>query len=342
MDWVKFGWQGVTMELPANWELGGLSGDYNNGYVRMDDEDMPRMELKWSKTKEKDPDLQKILDAYFKSMKKRMGVKGPGLKIKRDINLVKKEDFFQDRKVLFYNWKANVRANGAIWYCKECKRIIIVQIMGYLKESLLPLTLQILESVRDHPTGHTNFWSAYQLTAEIPRRYQLEKRKLMSGYLLLSFVDGSRVLNVERYGLADVTLRNTDLKSWFRGYYAKTLRRYGFSFREPGKGEELEAEGEESGASVQDNGSDFRMEMFGQDKRFIDKIPLSPIFAIDRVLRRKQVASSFWHCEKSNKIFVVMAMAKRGTSELAAQVADSIHCHEEEEEEVDHQQSAVI
>ena len=62
MDWVKFGWQGVSMELPANWELGGLSGDYNNGYVRMDDEDMPRMELKWSKSKEKKPDLQKILD----------------------------------------------------------------------------------------------------------------------------------------------------------------------------------------------------------------------------------------------------------------------------------------
>ena len=89
-----------------------------------------------------------------------------GLSIKRDVNLVKKRDFFEDRDVLFYNWKADVRANGAIWYCKECKRIIVVQIMGYLKESILPITLHILESVRDHPEGHTNLWSAYQLTAE--------------------------------------------------------------------------------------------------------------------------------------------------------------------------------
>ncbi len=324
------------MELPVNWEFGGLSGDYNNGYVRMDDENMPRMELKWSKTKEKDPDLHKILDAYFKSMKKRMGASTSGLKIKRDTNLIKQEDFFQDRKVLFYNWKAGVRANGAIWYCKECKRIIVVQIMGYLKESILSLTLRILESVHDHPTGHTNVWSAYRLTAEVPRRYQLEKQKLMSGYLLLSFADGSRVLNIERYGLANVTLRNTDLQSWFRGYYAKTLRRYGFSFRELESDKEFGAENQEPESHVQDNGIDFGMEMFGQDKRFIDKIPLSPIFAIDKVLRRKQVASSFWHCKTSNRIFVVMAMSKRGTSELASQVAASIHCHEEE---INHQQS---
>ncbi len=313
-DWVKFGWQGITMELPADWELGGLSGDYNSGYIRMDDENMPRMELKWSKSKEKKPDLQKILDAYFKSMKKRLGANAPNLKIKRDINLIKNEDFFENRDVVFYNWKSDVRANGAVWYCKECKRIIVVQIMGRIKETILPLTLRILGSVSDHPAGHTIFWSAYQLSAEIPRRYHLEKRKLMSGYLMFSFVDGSRVLNVERFGLADVTLRDTSLESWFRGYYAKILRKYGFSFEELG-----------------DN-HDLRIEMLGQEKRVIDKIPISPVFALDKILRRKQIAASFWHCRESNRIFVVMAISKRGTAELAAQVASSIQCHKAEDE----------
>jgi len=309
------------MELPANWELGGLSGDYSNGYIRMDDENIPRIELKWSKTKGKKPDLHKILDAYFKTMKKRMGPGASLLSIKRDINLVKSQEFFEDRDVLFYSWKANVRANGAIWHCKECKRTIVVQIMGYIKESILPLTIRILESIHDHPTGHTSLWSAYQLTAEVPRRYQLEKRKLMSGYLLLSFADGSRVLNIERYGLANVTLKETDLQTWFRGYYAKFLRKYGFSFKEM-----------EGNKKRQGDDDDFRMEMLGQDKRLTDKIPFSPIFAVDKILRRKQIASSFWHCKVSNKIFVVMVMSKRGAGELAAQVASSIQCHEEEED----------
>jgi len=302
------------MELPSDWEFGGLSGDYDNGYVRMDDENMPRMELKWSKSKEKKPDLNKILDAYFKSMKKRLGAGASELKIKRGINLVKNESFFENRDVLFYNWKSNVRANGAIWHCKECKRIVVIQIMGHLKESMLPITLQILESVQDHPTGHTNYWSAYQLAAEVPRRYHLEKRKLMSGYLMLSFVDGSRVLNVERYGLADVTLKNASLELWFRGYYAKILRKYGFSFNEV------------------DDDHDHKMEMLGQEKRLIDNIPLSPIFALDKILRRKQIAACFWHCIKSNRIFVVMAISKRGAGEFASQVASSIRCHEVEDE----------
>ena len=302
------------MELPSDWEFGGLSGDYDDGYIRMDDEDMPRMELKWSKSKDKNPDLHKILDAYFKSMKKRLGDNASGLRIKRNINLVKNEGFFENRDAVFYNWKSNVRANGAIWYCKECKRIIVAQIMGHLKESMLPLTLRILESIHDHPTGHTNLWSAYRLTAAVPRRYHLEKRKLMSGYLMLSFVDGSRVLNIERYGLADVTLRDTDLQSWFRGYYTKILRRYGFSFKE-----------------VSD-GNDHRMEMLGQEKRLIDNLPLSPIFVIDKILRRKQIAASFWHCKKSNRIFVIMAISKSGTSELATEVASSIQCHVEDDE----------
>jgi hypothetical protein len=313
MDWVKFGWQGIIMEIPANWEIGGLSGDYDNGYLRMDDENIPRMELKWSKSKEKKPDLHKILDAYFKSMRKRLGKISEDLRIKREINLVKNQDFFENREVIFYNWKTDVRANGAIWHCKECNRIIVVQIMGYLKETILPLTLRVLESIQDHPEGHTNLWSAYQLTAEVPRRYHLEKRKLMSGYLSFSFVDGSRLLNIERYGLADVTLRDTDLETWFRGYYQKFLRKYGFSFNE-----------------LMDN-DDHRMEMLGQEKRFIDHIPLSPVFAIDKILRRKQIAASFWHCKKSNRIFVVMAVSKKGADELVSQVASSIQCHSEEE-----------
>jgi hypothetical protein len=323
MDFVKFGWQGITMELPDNWEFGGLSGDYDNGYIRMDDENMPRMELKWSRSKEKKPDLHKILDAYFKSMKKRLGASVSGLRIKRGINLVKNEDFFENRDVIFYSWKANVRSNGAVWHCKECKRIVVAQIMGHIKESILPLTVRILENLKDHPTGHTNLWSAYQLAAEVPRRYRLEKRKLMSGYLLLSFADGSRVLNIERHGLADVTLRDTDLQSWFRGYYAKILRRYGFSFKNVSNCSMLNDFDEFSDLNV-----DHKMEMFGQEKRLIDNIPLSPIFAIDKILRRKQIAASFWHCRESNRIFVVMAISKRGTAELVSEVASSIQCHE--------------
>jgi len=313
MDFVKFGWQGITMEIPSTWELSALSGDYDNGYIRMDDESVPRMELKWSKSREKKLDLQKILDEYFKGMRKRLGTSADGLKIKRNIELIKNEEFFKDRDVVFYSWKTDVRANGAIWYCKECRRIVVIQIMGYLKESILNDTIRIIESVHDHPDGQVNLWSAYQLSVDIPRRYQLDKRKLMSGYLMFSFIDGSRVLSVERFGLADVILRDADLQSWFRSYYAKNLRGYGFSFEED---------------QLLNNEYDQKLKLSGQERRFIDKIPFSPLFVIDKVMRRKQVVARFWQCKESNRIFVVMAMSKKGADELVAQVASSIKCHE--------------
>jgi len=301
------------MEIPSTWELSALSGDYDNGYIRMDDESVPRMELKWSKSKEKKLDLQKILDEYFKGMRKRLGTSADGLKIKRNIELIKNEGFFKDRDVVFYSWKTDVRANGAIWYCKECRRIVVIQIMGYLKESILNDTIRIIESVHDHPDGQVNLWSAYQLSVDIPRRYQLDKRKLMSGYLMFSFIDGSRVLSVERFGLADVILRDADLQSWFRSYYAKNLRGYGFSFEED---------------QLLNNEYDQKLKLSGQERRFIDKIPFSPLFVIDKVMRRKQVVARFWQCKESNRIFVVMAMSKKGADELVAQVASSIKCHE--------------
>jgi hypothetical protein len=313
MDFVKFGWQGITMEIPSTWELSALSGDYDNGYIRMDDESVPRMELKWSKSREKKLDLQKILDEYFKGMRKRLGESADGLKIKRNIELIKNEEFFKDRDVVFYSWKTEVRANGAIWYCKECRRIVVIQIMGYLKESILNDTIRIIESVHDHPDGQVNLWSAYQLSMDIPRRYQLDKRKLMSGYLMFSFIDGSRILSVERFGLADVILRDADIQSWFRSYYAKNLRGYGFSFEEE---------------PLLNNEYDQKIKLSGQERRFIDRIPFSPLFVIDKILRRKQVVAQFWQCKESNRIFVVMAMSKKGADELVSQVASSIKCHE--------------
>lgn len=316
MEFVKFGWQGITMEVPPNWELSALSGDYDNGYIRMDDESSSRMELKWSKTKEKKPDLQKILDEYFKGMKKRLGASADGLKIKRNIELVKNEDFFRNRDVVFYSWKTDVRANGAIWFCRECKRVVVIQLMGYLKENILSDTLRIFESVHDHPEGQVNLWSAYNLSVEIPRRYQLDKRKLMSGYISFSFIDGSRILNVERYGLADVILKDADIGSWFRSYHAKDLRKYGFVI-------------DEIDSSSDDR--DQRLKMIGQEKRFIDRIPISPLFIIDKILRRKQIASRFWHCKESNRIYVVTAISKKGADELVSQVVSSIKCHGDNE-----------
>ena len=309
MKWTTLGWGGITLELPEDWELSGLSGDEKSGYLRLEDADMPRLELKWSESKQKKPDLQKVLDDYFKLVRKNYKRKNTNLHVQRNVNLIRDAEFFENREVVFFNWKGDFRASGVIFHCQTCKQITIVQVMGHLKENIKETTSRILSSVRDHSVGQATLWSAYQLNAEVPRRYRLDKHKLLSGYLLFSFVDGSRKVSIERYGVADVTLKEQNLEEWFRGRYAKAIRGYGFSI-------------ESSNGDV-----DERLTLIGEETRIIDRVPLAPALVIDKIMRRKTFAVYLWHCHHSNRIYVVQAIAKQDAAKTAEEIAASIRCH---------------
>ena len=260
MDWTVFGWAGIQLEIPTTWELSGLSGDQKTGYLRLDDADMSRLELKWAHSRRKKPDLHATLDEYFKLIRKTYK-RGTELSFRRNVNLIKDPEFFEGRTVLGFSWKGSIRANGLIFHVG--KRIIIVQVMGRLKENWRPTVLRIFQSITDHGDAPQTLWSAYGLKMGVPKEYKLERQKLLSGYLLFAFVakkerfqnvtklaklasnrlrnngtvetkqpslppdKGS--LSVERYGPAEVMLGGyqdtpNPLETWFRAKYAKAIR----------------------------------------------------------------------------------------------------------------------
>ena len=94
MEWTVFGWAGIQLEIPTAWELSGLSGDQKTGYLRLDDGEMPRLELKWAHTRRKKPDLHATLDEYFKLIRKTYK-KGTELSFRRNVNFIKEEEFFK-------------------------------------------------------------------------------------------------------------------------------------------------------------------------------------------------------------------------------------------------------
>ena len=101
MKWTTLGWNGITVELPEDWELSGLSGDDKSGYLRLEDADMPRLELKWSESKQKKPDLQRVLDDYFKLVRKNYKRRDTNLHIQRNINLIKDPAVFRGSRGCF-------------------------------------------------------------------------------------------------------------------------------------------------------------------------------------------------------------------------------------------------
>ncbi len=356
MDWTLFGWAGIQLEIPKNWELSGLSGDERNGYLRLDDDQMPRLEIKWAQTRRKKPDLHATLDEYFKLIRKTYK-KGTDLAFRRNVTLIKEPEFLEDCTVLGFSWKGSIRANGLIFYThsqrngenlsrgrklmlklrRQKKRIIIVQVMGRLKENWRPTVLRIFQSIAERIDTQNTLWSAYGLQMTVPKEYKLERQKLLSGYLLFSFVakrapsfvrsagkanaqSAARLmperqrLSIERYGpaelvLSDYTAEPRPLEAWFRTKYAKAIRGYGFEV-------------------IPHTGTDDeRLTLIGQETRFYDGVPLTPVLALDKLSKRTTLAFHLWHCHLANRIYVIQAIGKTDVMHVAQQVALSIQCH---------------
>ena len=346
MDWTFFGWAGIQLEIPTAWELSGLSGDQKTGYLRLDDGDMPRLELKWAHTRRKKPDLHATLDEYFKLIRKTYKRRGSELSFRRNVDLVKEEGFFEGRTVLGFSWKGDIRANGLIFHAG--KRITIVQVMGRLKENWRPTVLRVFQSIVDRSEASQTLWSAYGLKLGVPKEYKLERQKLLSGYLLFVFV-AKRVrfrsvirlaklvhdrirktnnfggntdstppdvgrLSVERYGPAEMMLGDykdapNPLEAWFRAKYAKAIRGYGFE------------------VTSHIDADDERLTLVGEQTRFYDGVPFSPVLILDKLSKRTAFVFHIWWCHRSNRIYVIQSIGSDNGAPTVQKVAESIECH---------------
>ena len=345
MDWTVFGWAGIQLEIPTTWELSGLSGDQKTGYLRLDDGDMPRLELKWAHTRRKKPDLQATLDEYFKLIRKTYK-KGTELSFRRNVNLIKDDELFDGYAVLGFSWKGNIRANGLIFHVG--KRVTIVQVMGRLKENWRPTVLRVFQSIVDRSEASQTLWSAYGLKLGVPKEYKLERQKLLSGYLLFAFAAkpvrfqtaikvaklvGNRLrktngtggnmgftppdkgrLSVERYGPAEVMLGDykndpNPLEAWFRAKYAKAIRGYGFE------------------VTSHIDSEDERLTLIGEQTRFYDGVPFSPLLILDKLSKRTALVFHLWRCNHSNRIYVIQSIGSNNAYPIVQKVAESIECH---------------
>jgi len=317
MKWMKFGWAGIVAELPEEWEISGLSGDQNEGYLRLEDEFMPRLELKWSvaKSKRRNPDLHAVLDDYFKIIRKTYKKTKQDLQIKRNVNLIKDDAFFDGYDLVFFTWKGEIQANGLIFFCPATRRITLIQVMGKPQQNIRAITEEIFTSVQIEPDDQKLLWTAYNLHVEVPKDYRLDKHQLLSGYLLFSFVnpgsftDRKRRLSIERYGLADVLLKDQTLEDWFRTKYKKAIRGFGFQI------ESMDQDGVE------------HLILSGEETRVTDNIPIRSVQLANQIRKRKCFVAHIRHCYESNRIYVIQVVSKTDAVETAKLVADSIAMH---------------
>ena len=289
--------------MPADWTLGAIGGDYRSGYARLDDQLMPRLELKWS---DQNVDLDRALQRYLAKLGKR-GRRG-GVAIDDKARVISRRSK-PHKKLRGFSWsgRGRERATGVIWKCDQCKRTVIAQVIAAPGEQGEALAREILTSLEDHGRDGRITWALYGLAFDAPEQFRLERQKLMAGYLELAFAAGRRTLRVCRWGMADVALAQRELQHW---YEVEQVRRRDVIW-------DCEA------AAVKGHDG---LRLFGHRRRLLHR----PRRALERLLRLR-IASDFdgrvWHCPQSNRVYSVESVHPDETQTMLDVVASAV-CHQ--------------
>jgi hypothetical protein len=303
-NWTKTGWFGTTVRTPKDWNLGAISGEEFEGYIRVDSPDGAAVEIRW-RTQKGAVDLESVLDQYFKKLSK-SSKKSP-----YPLETNRKPKALQGirpagRKPLTFSWKGDRRALGAVWACPTCDRVVIAQVVWPLEGKDVPAA-EILDSIEDHPVDGKNTWALYDLEVKIPKEYKIQRQKLMSGYIKLDFTYKASSLIVERWGPADVILKDATLSEWIQQKNATSLKQYRFE----------ETEQTFHGHS----GAQFRGTLKGIRRRL--KAFWMGIF---KQRPPQELVLSAWHCPEANRIFIISGMAPIDDP-IVGEVVDSLICH---------------
>jgi hypothetical protein len=326
------GWQGLRFVLPPEWNVAGFSMDRDNGYLRVDSPGSGTMtiQLRWMNVaKPQDKTVYTLLSPHFRRLLRRPEppVPEPNLRtnlekilketakqakkskteFKSDIKPEKTEGEDDERTAMNFAWSGDGRGQGKAWYCKTCHRLVIAQVVGMAKErdAISAITSQLLGSLQCHAPDGFDRWALYDLQCDVPEDFRLVSQKLLSGYLHLEFMRGAERIVVDRWGLANMTLKRFTLDEWFQNNALLNLKKLAH--------DEVESE---RGHTV---------------SRFSGRLPL---FGKLRALREAKgslrrfpsgYVGGIWECE--NRIYAVQVFHHRSADTLFDEVIGRCVCH---------------
>lgn len=305
----QLGWQGITLEVPEGWEVTGFSGDYKEGYLRIDDGDSQSCELKWGswgKREKKEPDVEFRAESYIGSLERAAKKKKRNLTGK--LAPAPKGATRPERLLAGFTFIGEKKAVGISLYCKETRRVLIAQVQGATAK-IAEAVLASVE-VRDLVAGWRR-WALYDLCCDVPSDFLLSTQQVMNVYMMLSFARGTERLTIEQWGVADVARKDSYLDIWM-------------SMNAKGELSLMKVDADEVEGGVHGHNA-IRFEgrpHFGL-----------PIWnALKESLRQfKMPALRFiaysWECPEGNKLYLVQHTRTRSAADLAEPTTTRVYCH---------------
>lgn len=294
-----FGWQGISMLIPEDWNLALQNGNFETGYIRINDLTSIRCEIKWKKSK-KPPPLSFILNNYYKKMKNVAIKKKFDFKFKENVEeiKIKKENI----NYLTFFWESKENCYGMLWYCHNCKRIFLIQLLSNKKD----IPYEIFTSLNCEGEENFNIWSIYNLYIGLPKDYLLQDDIFKSGFISLNFSNKKHNLSILRYALANIALKEKNLSEWFTENFLNIFKIY------KTKEEKVILNGHKG------------IKIEGKRDSYIRNI-VGNIFSKFKV-DEKILEVFLWNCENSNRICILQS--KGGEKEKRIEkIINNWRCH---------------
>ncbi len=328
------GWQGVRCVLPPDWNVTGFSMERESGYIRVDApaDSTLTVQIRWTdagapevKTpyyvlapkvrkllRRPEPvqakiDLKANLDKFLKEIAKQSKKSKETLEASSKPEREEGED--GKRHSINFNWTGNGKGQGKIWHCEVCNRVLVAQVVGMGKDqSAIPnVASRLFSSLEDHAQEGYELWALYDLQVEIPEGFRLESQKLMSGYLRLVFLRGAERIIVDRWGLANITLKKFSLADWFANHAEVNLKRLQ-------KAENTTESGHETICYTGKLSLFAQLQAIRQAKFSLRGVPA-------------QFEGGVWHCAESNKIYAIQIWRQTRAEKLWDEVLRRCVCH---------------
>lgn len=320
------GWQGFTAVLPENWNPAKFGGNRLNGDLRVDDEDGPRLELRWEANKGH-VNVEKSVTDFLKRLEKDAKKRKQPFEIVEDVRLVSRGRKGKDQ-ITSFAWRGGGEklaghGYGVAWSCPDCGRVTFGHLLGRAHEKpakIERLATEIFGSLECHGRGGWETWSAFDLKLDVPEEFALGRAQMLLNKIELEWIRPKTAglkglgqvaerIAVRRFPIANVVLENESLENW-----ANRTIRFGHKTLKLSAPEPTEVHGHAG------------MEMTGRPRDW--RIWLGAM-TFDWLKRRKTSPAvvQVWHCPVSNRLWVLETQVSNANAHVAADTLDSLECH---------------
>lgn len=309
---TDFGWQGIRLRVPDQWNLGRVDGNADSGYIRLDDAQIVRAEIEWRTAKRGEAlPVRSLVDRYLENLEKKAGKAGLGFKVQRNARLLKDKQWLEGRDYEAFCWQADFQAHNLALKTHP-NRLMLVRVLTRLdgQDGDIPV-VPVIQSVQDDHYAENWLWSVFGVHFTMPADFKLESHELKSGHIKFNFERGKESCSIERLSMAKMLLKDQELAAWYPVFYKKKLNDLSY---------------ETAVESVKDHEG---IRIHGRPRSRFRQLmrPLPWISARPRMHMHGLV----WHCRASNKICVVdhFYRKKEQRGDFTDRIAHGYLCHQE-------------